>query len=188
MAELLLFKPKHVIDAKTNLSDFIEMCRDRLTVFGADLEWERDSWPGVGNFTVIGAPARGFTESQLLNSDIVPFAKAYVRYQQGHKPNKLKNELQAIRCIEKALLQVKGRADITLTDIQVMDVAAEVAREYKSAYKAGCGLMQLINFLNESKIIPRPINWRNPISKPKEMHRTDADGKKKRAEKMPGLS
>ncbi|PXX58238.1 hypothetical protein SAMN05660489_04710 [Pseudomonas sp. LAMO17WK12:I10] len=186
MAELLLFKPKHVIDAKTNLSDFIEMCRDRLTVFGADLEWERDTWPRVGNFTVIGAPARGFTESQLLNSEIVPFAKAYVRYQQGHKPNKLKNEFKAIRCIERALLQVKGRADITLTDIQVMDVAAEVAREYKSAaYQAGSSLVHLVNFLNESKIIPRPINWRNPISKPKEIDRTDVEGKKKRAEKMP---
>ncbi|WP_095181963.1 integrase [Pseudomonas sp. Irchel 3F6] len=186
MAEILLFKPKHVIDAKNNLSDFIEMCRDRLTVFGADLEWERDSWPGVGNFTVIGAPARGFTESQLLNSEIVPFAKAYVRYQQGHKPNKLKYEFKAIRCIEKALLQVKGRADITLTDIQVMDVAAEVAREYKStAYQAGSSLVHLVNFLNESKIISWPIKWKNPISKPKEIDRTDVEGKKKRAEKMP---
>lgn len=187
MAELLLFKPKHVIDARTNLSDFIEMCRDRLTVFGADLEWERDTWPGVGNFTVMGAPARGFTDSQLLNFEIVPFAKAYVRYQQGHKPNKLKNELKAIRCIEKALLQVKGRADITLTDIQVMDVAAEVAREYKStAYQAGSSLVHLVKFLNDSKIISRPIKWKNPISKPKEIDRTDVEGKRKRAEKMPG--
>ena len=187
MAEILLFKPKHVIDAKNNLSDFIEMCRDRLTVFGTDLEWERDSWPGVGNFTVIGAPARGFTESQLLNSDIVPFAKAYVRYQQGHKPNKLKNEFKAIRCIEKALLQVKGRADITLTYIQVMDVAAEVAREYKStAYQAGSSLVHLVKFLNDSKIISRPIKWKNPISKPKEIDRTDVEGKRKRDEKMPG--
>ena len=187
MAECLLFTPKHLIDAKTNLSDFIEMCRDRLTVFGADLEWGRDTWPGVGNFTVIGAPARGFTDSQLLNPEIVPFAKAYVRYQQGHKPHKLKNEFKAIRCIEKALLQVKGRADITLTDIQVMDVAAQVAREYAAtAYQAGSSLVHLVHFLNESKIIPRPISWRNPISKPKEIDRTDVEGKKKRAEKMPG--
>ncbi len=56
MAEILLFRPKNVIDAKSNLSDFIEMCRDRLTVFGADLEWERDTCPGVGNFTVMGPP------------------------------------------------------------------------------------------------------------------------------------
>lgn len=162
------------------------MCRYRLTVFGADLEWGRDTWPGVGNFTVIGAPARGFTDGQLLNHEIVPFAKSYVRYQQGHNPSKLKNELKAIRCIEKALLQVKGRADITLTDIQVMDVAAVVAREYNAtAYQAGSSLVHLVKFLNESKIIPAPITWKNPISKPMEIHRLDVDGKKKRAEKMP---
>lgn len=186
MAEVLLFTPKHLLDAKANLNDFIEMCRDRLTVFGADLEWGRDTWPGVGNFTVIGAPARGFTESQLLNPEIVPFAKSYVRYQQGHNPSKLKNEFKAIRCIEKALLQVKGRADITLTDIQVMDVAAEVAREYSStAYQAGSSLVQLVKFLNENKIIAVSITWKNPISKPKDIHRIDVEGKKKRADKMP---
>nr|WP_238930765.1 integrase [Pseudomonas fragi] len=174
------------MDAKANLNDFIVMCRDRLTVFGADLEWDRDTWPRVGNFTVLGAPARGYTDSQLLNPEIVPFAKSYVRYQQGHDPSKLKNEFKAIRCIEKALLQVKGKADITLTDIQVMDVAAEVAREYSAtAYQAGSSLVHLVKFLNESKIIPMSIIWKNPISKPKEIHRTDVEGKRKRAEKMP---
>ncbi len=73
MAEVLLFTPKHLVDAKANLEDFIEMCRDRLTVFGAELDWDRDTWPRVGNFTVIGAPAAGFTNRHLLNSEIVPF-------------------------------------------------------------------------------------------------------------------
>jgi hypothetical protein len=186
VANILLFTPKHLLDAKANLNDFIEMCRDRLTVFGADLDWNRDTWPGVGNYTVIGAPARGFSDAQLLNSEIIPFAKSYVRYQQGHNPKKLKNEFKAIRCIEKALLQVKGKADITLTDIQVMDVAAVVAREYgATAYQAGSSLVHLVMFLSESKIIPAPITWKNPISKPKEINRTDVEGKKKRAEKMP---
>ena len=188
MAEVLLFTPKHLLDAKSNLKDFIEMCRDRLTVFGADLDWGRDTWPRVGNFTVIGAPGRGFTQSQLLSDEIVPFAKSYVRYQQGHNPRKLKSEFKAIRCIEKALLQVKGIADITLTNIQVLDVAAEVAREYSAtAYQAGSSLVNLVKFLNESKIITVPITWKSPISKPKDINRIDAEGKKKRAKKMPDL-
>lgn len=162
------------------------MCRDRLTVFGADLDWNSNSWPKVGNFTVMGAPARGYTIEQLLSEEIIPFAKAYVRYQQGHNPTKLKNEFKAIRCIEKALLAVKGKADITLVDHLVMDVAAEVAREYKAtSYQAGVSLVKLVEFLNESRIISSPIEWRNPISKPKEIDRIDAEGKKKRAEKLP---
>ncbi|WP_122847684.1 integrase [Pseudomonas viridiflava] len=186
MADVFLFTPRHLLDARANLNEFIEMCRDRLTVFGSDLDWNRDIWPGVGNFTVIGAPARGFTESQHLNTEIIPFAKAYVRYQQGHRPTKLKNEFKAIRCIEKALLQVKGKADITLTDIQVMDVAAVVARDYKAtAYQAGSSLVHLIRFLNETKLVSKPVIWKNPISKPKDIHRTDVEGKTKRAQKMP---
>lgn len=186
MADILLFTPKHQLDAEANLRDFVAMCRHRLTVFGADLDWDSDTWAGVGNFTVIGAPSRGFSDEQRLNPGIIPFAKSYVRYRQGHNPTKLKSELKAIRCIEKALLLVKGKADITQTDVQVMDVAAQVAREYKaSAYQAGNSLVTLVEFLNESKIIPAPLTWKNPISKPKEINRTDAEGKKKRSEKMP---
>lgn len=186
MADILLFTPKHQLDARANLNDFIAMCRDRLTVFGADLDWGGDTWPGVGNFTVIGAPARGFTNHQLLSPEIIPFAKSYVRYQQGHNPSKLKNELKAIRCIEKALLQVKGKADITLTDVNVLEMAAQVAREYRAtAYQAGGSLVKLVEFLNESKIIPHALVWKNPISKPKELNRTDAATKAKRNAKIP---
>ncbi|HGP0169605.1 TPA: integrase [Pseudomonas aeruginosa] len=186
MADLLLFTPKHQRDSQKNLDDFIAMCRDRLTVFGADLDWYANAWPKVGNFTVMGAPARGYTTDQLLNADIIPFAKAYVRYQQGHTPTKLKNEFKAIRCIEKALLTVKGKADITQVDQLVMDAAGQVAREYEATgYQAGVSLVKLVEFLNESRIVPDPITWRNPIRKPKEIDRTDAEGKRKRAEKLP---
>jgi hypothetical protein len=186
MSEALLFVPKSEQDAKSNLKDFIDMCRDRLTVFGQDLDWYSNIWPGVGNFTVSGAPARGFTEDQCLQQEILPFAKAYVRYQQGLRPSKLIREFQAIRCVEPALLTVKGRADITLVDTAVLDVAVQVAREhYSSAYLAGTGLARLAEFLNDSKIVAKRVEWRNPISKPKEISRTDIETQKKRTRKLP---
>lgn len=162
------------------------MCRDRLTVFGDDLDWYSHAWPGVGNFTKKGAPARGYTQEQLLDQEIIPFAKAFVRYQQGHNPSKLKNEFKAIRCIEAALLEIKGRADITLTDISVLNEAVQVARSYEAtAYQAGISLVRLVEFLNESGIVQTPIIWKNPIKKPLEIHRTDAAGKERRQAKMP---
>lgn len=186
MADILLFRPKAELDAKANLSEFIAMCRNRLTVFGEDLDWDCNAWPGVGNFTIMGAPSRGYTDNQLLSAEIIPFAKAYVRYQQGHNPTKLKNEFKAIRCIEKALLQVKNKADIALTDTHVMDIAGAIAREYEAtAYQAGIALSKLVAFLNESKITQHPIIWRNPISKPSEINRTDAATQVKRAAKIP---
>jgi hypothetical protein len=186
MAEVLLFKPKGERNCRKNLEDFVEMCRDRLTVFGNDLDWNADNWPRIANFTAIGAHSRGYKAKDLLNAEIQPFAKAYLRYQQGHNPTKLKNELKAIRCIERALLQSFGRADITLVSTQVLDVAAEVARGYKTtAYQAGTQLVKLVEFLNETHIIPTPITWKNPFRKPKELDRTDAEGKKKRSDKIP---
>lgn len=186
MPEVLLFIPKPEQTARSNLKDFIEMCRDRLVVFGENLDWHSNTWPKVGNFTVKGAPSRGYTEEQYLNQEFLPFAKAYVRYQQGLKPSKLIKEFQVIRCIEPALLAVKGRADITLVDTTVMDLAAQFARDhYSSAYLAGSGLAKLAEFLNDSKIAIKHIEWRNPISKPKEINCTDIGTQERRARKLP---
>lgn len=186
MSNLFLFVPKAQLTCRQNLDEFVLMCRDRLTVFGADLDWYSHTWPGVANFTRKGAPSRGFTQDQLLDAQFVPFAKAYVRYQLGHNPSSLKNELKAIRCIEPALLAIKGCADITQTDISVMNEAAQVARSYgASSYQAGLSLVQLLKFLNESGIIPTPVAWRNPIQKPKEKHGINAAAKQKREDKMP---
>jgi len=186
MSNVILFAPKAQLTCRENLDEFVLMCRDRLTVFGEDLDWYSHAWPGVGNFTKKAAPSRGYTEAQLLSADILSFAKAYVRYQQGHNPSKLKNEFKAIRCIEEALLTVKGCADITQTDLSVLDEAGRVAATYEStSYQAGISLVKLVEFLNESGIIAAPLVWRSPFRKPKEIHRTDAIGKQKREEKMP---
>lgn len=186
MAEIIWFSPKRTNECQQNLDDFITLCRDRLTVFGEDLDWHAESWPGIANFTKIGAHSRGYCESDLLDAAIMPFAKAYLRYQQGQKPTKLKNEMKAIRCIERALVISYGKADITLVDIQVMDVATEVAREYKAtAYQAGMELSRLVQFLSDSGIIKRAISWRNPFSKPLELKRTDAEAKVRRSKKIP---
>lgn len=186
MSNVFLFVPKTHLTSRENLDEFILMCRDRLTVFGDDLDWYSNAWPGVGNFTKKDAPSRGYTQEQLLDAEIIPFAKAFVRYQQGHNPSQLKNEFKAIRCIEAALLEIKGCADITQTDISVLNEAAQVARSYDAtSYQAGISLVRLVDFLNKSGIVRAPIVWKNPIKKPKEIHRTDAVAKQRRQEKMP---
>lgn len=186
MSNIILFVPKAQLTCRENLNEFVLMCRDRLTVFGEDLDWKSHAWPGVGNFTKKGAPARGYTNAQLLSADIMSFAKAYVRYQQGHNPTKLKNEFKAIRCIEEALITIKGCADITLTDLSVLDEAGRVAATYEAtSYQAGIHLVKLVSFLNESGIIATPLLWKNPFKKGYEIHRTDAVAKQKREEKMP---
>lgn len=188
MSNLFKFVPDEELTSHENLNEFVLMCRDKLTVFGADLDWHSDAWRGIVNFTKKGVNTRGYDESQLLDSAIIPFAKAYFRYQQGHNPDTQKLAMKAIRCIEVALLEIKGCADITQTDLSVMDEAGRVAGSYGgSRYAAGNSLVKLVEFLNESRIIAAPILWKNPIRKPKEIGCTDAEGKKKRDEKMPSV-
>lgn len=189
MSNIFLFSPRAQVTCRQNLDEFVRMCRDDLTVFGANLDWYSNTWPEVGNFTKKDAPSRGYKEHQLLDAGMMPFAKAYVRYQQGHNPTILKNEFKAIRCIEAALLDIYKSADITLTDLSVMDAAGKVAGTYKATdYQAGSGLVKLVEFLNESKIIAAPLVWKNPFKKPKEIHGTDPAAKEKREKKMPAVT
>lgn len=37
MTEIVLFTPKAELDAAANLRGFVDICRSKLTVFGADL-------------------------------------------------------------------------------------------------------------------------------------------------------
>lgn len=188
MAEILFFIPKREAHAKENLNDFITMCRDRLTVFGANLDWDSNRWAGICTFRVLGAMGRTRSDDQFLSSDIIQFVKAYVRYRQGLTPTKNKHrEIGALRCIEKALLQTKGIADITLADHYVFDSAAEIARESQtsSAYETGIQLAKLSQFLGDSGIIPYKLCWKSPISSRNAISKTNAKKLKLRPSKLP---
>lgn len=187
MADMLLFVPRAQLDCRQNLQEFIRMCRYDLTVFGKDLNWDAVSWPKVVNFTVAGAPARGYKDHQILDAEMLPFAKAYVRYSQGMNPTKLINEIKAIRCVTKALLTVKQRADITLVDHVVLDVAAEVASvEYSAtSYQCGIAIVKLSKFLNEAKVVSSYLDWHHPFKKPTELNSTSIAAKQKSSDKLP---
>ncbi len=45
MAEIFQFKPKAILTAAENLGAFIAKCRDQLTVFGSELNWDADLLP-----------------------------------------------------------------------------------------------------------------------------------------------
>lgn len=184
---IFLFKSKTHLTAEGNVEEFINRCKNELSVFGANLNWDEINWKGVVNFTKLGVPSRGYKADDVLDQKILPFAKAYIRYQQGHNPSKLRNEIKAIRCIEPALLKVKGKADITLVDIVVLDEAIVIARNaYPStAYQAGIQLTILAEFLNNHNLTVSSFLWKSPLSKPKEIHRTDKEGSARRDAKMP---
>ncbi|HEY9017221.1 integrase [Thiomicrospira sp.] len=190
MADIFHFTPKKELDAARNLKEFIELCKNRLTVFGADLNWDDWAWPKVINFTKVGIKSRGVNpNSDLLAPEFMDFAKAYFRYQQGHKPTDAKNEMRALRCVEQALIKRYGSADISKVSISDLDEASLVARQsYKNAatYHAGREIERLAKFVTDKNLVPGKLDsWKNPIKRANDRVNTGQKAKADREKKLP---
>ncbi len=114
MPDIKHFAPVSALIASENLAEFIRLCRDDLTVFGTDIDWDATCWERAANFTKLGAHARGYSESDRMDEAFIDFAKSYFRYQQGHHPTGAKNEAKALRASEAALVQAYGNADVSM--------------------------------------------------------------------------
>lgn len=189
MVEIINFVPKSKLTAEENLKQFISLCKDKLTVFGKDLDWQSNSWPKVVNFTKIGVHSRAWDEADVLDKTFIDFAKAYLRYQQGHKLTKTKNETKALRCIEGAFLLSGIKASIINLTPSIADKAAQLAREHYSreaSYHAGKEIERLIKFVCEKRLIPINFVWKSPIPKPLDVRiQTGIKAKKEREKKLP---
>jgi hypothetical protein len=190
MADIKYFTPKAERTAFENLREFIRVCREELTVFGSDLKWDDTSWPRTMNFTKLGAQSRGYQESDRMDSGFIEFAKAYFRYQQGHKPTGTKNESKALRVIEAALLQVNQIAEVARIDIAVLDEAAVMARDHYlsgAAYHCGREIERLARFISEKQLIATGLStWRNPIKKDRDITiQTGSKAKARQDKKLP---
>jgi len=188
MAEIFYFKPKRELQAAQNINSFIDKCKNELTVFGSDLNWDHWEWKGVMQFTKLGA-ARVGKKSDSLDEGFINFAKAYFRYQQGHRPTGAKNEKRALKSLESALLQFKGNADISGISISVLDEAAKLLRENyarATSYHGGRELERLAKFLTTNKLITSDVsNWKNPITRKKDEIQTGKEARTRREKKLP---
>lgn len=173
MADVIQFVPRAELDARGNLEEFIRLAREDLTAFGDGGAWDANRWQ-QGETVVVFA-----TKTEPLNSyaftplaePYIQFAKAYIRYRFSHKPVKsLAMMLQALRCVEAALLSSCGRADIALLNGAVMDVCAVKCRELYSSgevhHKTGLQLQAIFEFLREKNLVPSLPVWRSPFKKP----------------------
>lgn len=189
MDEIFLFKPNHDLTAEANLKAFIAKCRNDLTVFGTDLDWDAAVWPKVMVFAKLGVTTRKPDPEQLMNLEFTDFAKAYFRYQQGHKPTETRNEGKALRAIEAALLQLTGAGDISGLSVAVLDEAAMLARQHYSlgaAYHCGREIERMAGFVTENHLISAGLHgWRNPIERADDKNKTGKGGKADREKKLP---
>lgn len=189
MTNIFLFKPLAEITAEENLRIFISKCRDELTVFTKGLVWNAFVWPKLAVFAKLGVTTRKPTPEQLMDSEFVEFAKAYFRYQQGHKPTGTKNELKALRAIESALIQINGNASITGLSMDCLDEAIVLAKQHYSegaAYHCGREIERLAEFVTINHLIPANLKtWKSPIPRPSDTTKTGKEAKTAREKKLP---
>ena len=189
MADVFQFKPRTEITAEENLRAFINKCRDELTVFGSELDWNAHFWPKLAVFAKLGVTTRKPTLEQLMDDDFVEFAKAYFRYQQGHKPTGTKNELKALRAVESALIQVNGNASIAGLSIDCLDEAIVLTKQHYSdggAYHCGREIERLAGFVTTHHLIPANLKtWKSTIPRPSDTIKTGKEAKAARDKKLP---
>ncbi len=189
MADIFQFKPKSTLTAAENLEAFISKCRHQLTVFGSDLNWEDPVWPNITVFAKLGIITRKPMLAEVQDPAFIDFAKAYFRYQQGHRPTGTKNEGMALRAVEAALVQVTESADIGHLSITVLDDAAELARQHYSesaAYHCGREIQRLAKFVVENQLVSNAVqDWVNPIKRAEDKNKTGREAKKNREKKLP---
>jgi hypothetical protein len=201
MPEIVLFTPKAELDAATNLRGFVDVCRSRLTVFGADLPFQNDMWDvteavatkGKGNkrerITFSNAATVDAKTPAMMREPFLSFAKAYIRYMHGMRPTKsIHNRMAALRAIEAALSESGASPDPVRVDSRVLNRAAQIVSDRFSegaAYRVGGQIEMMGTFLAENRLTSVPVRWRNPIKRPSSAVRVGKEFDERRAEKMP---
>ena len=189
MGDIFHFRPRSELDAEANMAVFIKQCRDDLVVFGHNLDWESNYWDAAGvTFGNIDHKKRVLIDGLVMRQPFLDFAKAYFRYQQGHKPTRAKNEMRALKALERALVVGTGGVCVSDIDHGVLDLAADLARGAYSdgmAYHAGRELERLAKFLVERRLISRHLQWLSPIRRPSDTVRTGKKARIERERKLP---
>jgi hypothetical protein len=196
--EVLYFSPRIELSALENLSGFIALARDRLTIFGRDLDWDKEAWDvtsathasGLGRirirFTGFDQPEGGC--ARPLAAGLREVAKAYIRYQQGLNPVRgLQQRLAPFRALD-AVRDFDGLQDVTrITPWDLDAAAAQIASHYGDvgAYRIAGQLEAIGRFLSDNSLVSMPFQWAHALSRPGDTVRIGPEHEKRRAQKLP---
>lgn len=179
MADVFVFIPRAQREARQNLEQFVQDCRERLAVFGADLDFDADVWDltklflgtrgkrsvTTMNFTTWGAAKR--ETGGPMPEPFKSFAKAYMRYQQGLRPSlSFEGRLIALRALCAAATECEGAPDACMLLPFHFNRAAQLIQERvqeSSAYQYGIQLELIANTMNDCGLLAHPGPWRSPI-------------------------
>ncbi|WP_295968050.1 integrase [uncultured Xanthomonas sp.] len=182
MNSLVLFQPRSELNAEQNVGVFTALCRDELTIFGAELGFDEMTWD-VTDFVRLkakrGALRAVFSSWESVN-DRVPspmpepfgsFAKSYFRYQHGLRPTKVIGfRIASLRALAAALVEQDARS-VASVDARTFHRAAQLIRakfSLSAGYRIGSQLEMVASFIDDNRLAAVPLRWSNPLPRPTE--------------------
>jgi hypothetical protein len=201
MAEVVLFRSRAERSAEANLRDFIALCRDRLTVFGAELRFDQLVWDvteaialkgkgGASRVVFSTWDSAGTDDPKAMAEPFCSFAKAYFRYQHGARPTKsIGARVAALRALERALTESGDAAHPCRIHAGIADRAAQLIKDRFAPAVAYCvgGQMEMVaRFLSDHRLTSMPASWHNPLKRPTSvLDRVGEEFDRRRQEKLP---
>ncbi len=201
---IILFTPKGELSAGANLTAFIEMCRNELKVFGADLVWDAPDWDisscverssrkRRGRIALVWSNYDTSKQSvgEIMSQPFLDFARAYMCYQHAMRPtDNVGQRLSALRALERALVErsIDGVPHVEVSNGASFQRAADLLQQKFSsgvAYKAGTQLEIIAYFLRDHLLMAVPFTWRNPIPREQDRNRVGKKFNEERAKKLP---
>lgn len=197
MANLIVFKPRSMVNAAQNLDDFITHCRDKLTLYEDQGGFNSDKWHFDCGRKKHAMVFSCYTQDNNPYA-IVPmeepfksFAKAYIRYKQSERQvTSVGDKMVTVKTLHDALCNVYSDVNVIKTDGLVQDEIVTLlnARYPKSdkLFRFGGQLEILFEFLSQKGIAPNLPDWRNPWKRPKsKAEGTDDESREWQAERCP---
>lgn len=209
MNTAIIFESEETLSSSENLDKFITMCRGKLTVFGADLPFDKNVWDLSSHIEQKGSTKRisaifsthkfasnekGGTKASdenitAMQDPFLSFAKAYFRYRFGLKSFKSPGQLlDPLRILEQALININGKADPNTINNYVLDEAIVITKTnytQSRGYRIGATLQNIGKFLADKRLTKVAPDWKNPLKRPSDSSRVGKEADDKRNKKMP---
>jgi hypothetical protein len=184
VTNIIRFKPRAALEAETNLRRFIDLCRNQLTVFGADLAFDENVWD-VSEFVHV----KGKAGRRRLVFSIMPpgrsgqgvafqepylsFAKAYMRHEFAIRRKWfIEIGINALRALYRAMTDQGGTFNPTEIRSETLNRAVQMLEGvgHYRANQIALELEKLAAFLAGNHLVTTPLEWKSPIEKPGMTH------------------
>tara|TARA_B100000683_G_scaffold160042_2_gene154368 strand:- start:1130 stop:3172 length:2043 start_codon:yes stop_codon:yes gene_type:complete len=195
VAQIIPFVPKREVDAFDNVNAFIEMVKNELTVFGADLNWDAVTWNMSDHVRFRSGKPHNLVwrnwdttrncKGELIKAPIADFAKAFTRYSEGVKKTKSPHRfINSFRALERVLLEMSLAPCITQVTVDVLNRSQALLSERYICGRAEANYLEKIStFLNEKMMLRcPPFQWKHSISR---KQKSNVDFKGDGTDKLP---